>query len=96
MLEITDIRVRKIYKEEGKVKAKVSVTFNNCLVIHEIKIINNGVRIFVSMPNKKTSLGDFKDIAHPINFEMRQYIENEILKKYYLVISEQNIFSNVV
>lgn len=80
-MEITDIRIRKI-NPDSKMKAIVSVTFDNCLVIHDIKVIEGAEKLFVAMPSRKTPEGEFKDIAHPINIEMRDKLESGILEKY--------------
>ena len=80
-MQITDIRVRKTY-DEGKVKAIVSVTFDDQFVIHDIKIIEGDNGIFIAMPSRKMPNGEFKDIAHPINLETRVDIQNKVLKAY--------------
>ncbi|MDD6308874.1 MAG: septation regulator SpoVG [Clostridia bacterium] len=80
-MEITDIRVRRI-TAEGKMKAVVSVTFDNAIVIHDIKVIEGQDKLFIAMPSRKTPEGVFKDIAHPINAEMRETLQNAIMKKY--------------
>ncbi len=80
-MEITDIRIRKI-NLDSKMKAVVSVAFDNCLVIHDIKVIEGSDKLFVAMPSRKTPEGEFKDIAHPINMEMRDKLEKSILEKY--------------
>lgn len=89
IVEITDIRVRKI-NSEGKMKAVVSVTFDNEIVVHDIKIIEGQEKLFIAMPSRKTPDGDFKDIAHPINAQMRQYLENAILEKYEAALAEED------
>ena len=84
-LEITDIRVKKILTEgsaESKMKAVVSVTFDNSFVVHDIKIIEGQEKLFTAMPSRKTQEGEFKDIAHPINREMRLKLEEAILAEY--------------
>ena len=80
-MKITDIRVRKI-NSEGKMKAVVSVTFDDSFVIHDIKVIEGQEKLFVAMPSRKTPDGEFKDIAHPINAEMREMLEAAIIKEY--------------
>ena len=80
-MQITDIRVRKTY-DEGKMKAIVSVTFDDQFVIHDIKIIEGDNGVFIAMPSRKMPNGEFKDIAHPINLETRVTIQNEVLKAY--------------
>lgn len=80
-LEVTDVRIRKI-SEEGKMKAIVSVTFDNQFVVHDIKIIKGINGMFVAMPSRKMPDGDFRDIAHPINVSMRKKIQEAILEEY--------------
>ena len=80
-LEITDIRIKKI-NSEGKMKAVVSVTFDNAFVVHDIKIIEGQDKLFTAMPSRKTPDNEFKDIAHPINSQMRELLETAILKEY--------------
>ncbi|WP_290770819.1 septation regulator SpoVG [Anaerofustis sp.] len=80
-MQITDIRVRKTY-DEGKMKAIVSVTFDDQFVIHDIKIIEGDNGVFIAMPSRKMPNGEFKDIAHPINLETRVEIQNKVLEAY--------------
>lgn len=80
-MQITDIRIRKI-NLDSKMKAVVSVTFDNALVIHDIKVIEGADKLFIAMPSRKTPEGEFKDIAHPINMDMRDSLEKNILEKY--------------
>ena len=80
-MQITDIRIRKI-NLDSKMKAVVSVTFDNSLVIHDIKVIEGADKLFIAMPSRKTPEGEFKDIAHPINMDMRDSLEKNILEKY--------------
>lgn len=86
-MEITDVRVRRI-DSEGKMKAVVSVTFDNEFVVHDIKIIESQNGLFIAMPSRKAPDGEFRDIAHPINSTTRDKIQNAILAKYEAVISE--------
>lgn len=81
MMEITDIKIRKILKE-GKMKAVVSVTFCDVFVVHDIKIIDGEKGMFIAMPSKKMKNGEFRDVAHPINSETRNRIRDHIMKKY--------------
>jgi len=81
MLQITDVRVRKIAKE-GKMKAVVSVTFGDEFVVHDIKVIEGEKGLFIAMPSRKTNEGEFRDIAHPINTETRNKIQELVLEKY--------------
>ena len=88
-MQITDIRIRKIYLE-SKMKAVVSVTFDNALVIHDIKVIEGADKLFIAMPSRKTPEGEFKDVAHPINMEMRDVLEKSILEKYQTALIEES------
>lgn len=89
-MQITDIRVRKTY-DEGKMKAIVSVTFDDQLVIHDIKIIEGDNGIFIAMPSRKMPNGEFKDIAHPINLETRVEIQNKVLDAYRQKLEETDL-----
>lgn len=80
-MQITDIKVRKI-NAEGRMKAVVSVTFDDAFVVHDIKVIAGQEKLFIAMPSRKTPDGEFKDIAHPINAEMRELLQDMILAKY--------------
>jgi stage V sporulation protein G len=87
-MEITDVRVRRI-DTEGKMKAVVSVTFDNEFVVHDIKIIESQNGLFIAMPSRKTPDGEFKDIAHPINAATREKIQRAVLDKYESAIVEE-------
>jgi len=86
-MEITDIRIRKI-NAEGRMKAVVSVTFDNDFVVHDIKVIEGQDKLFIAMPSRKTPDGEFKDIAHPINADMRERLQTAILEKYETTVIE--------
>ena len=80
-MQITDIRVRKIVSQ-NRMKAIASITFDDVFVIHDIKVIESDKGLFIAMPSRKTPNGEFKDIAHPINTETREMIQNAIIAKY--------------
>ena len=80
-MQITDVRVRKVTKE-GKMKAVVSVTFDNEFVVHDIKVIEGDKGLFIAMPSRKSGDGEYRDIAHPISSETREKIQTVILSKY--------------
>ncbi len=80
-MEITDVRVRRVAKE-GKMKAVVSITIDNEFVIHDIKVIEGEKGLFIAMPSRKSSDGEYRDIAHPINSDTRKRIQDLILDKY--------------
>ena len=89
-MEITDIRIRQMTHDE-KMKAVVSVTFDNCFVVHDIKIIDGQDRLFIAMPSRKTPDDEYKDIAHPIDMEMRSLLQNEILEKYQSTLLDEKM-----
>lgn len=80
-MKITDIRVRKVTKQ-GKMRAVVSVTFDNEFVVHDIKVIEGERGLFIAMPSKKSADGEYRDIAHPINSDMRGVLQSQILEAY--------------
>ncbi len=80
-MKITDVRIRKL-RDEGKMKAVVSVTFDDAFVVHDIKIIEGQNGLFVAMPSRKVGEGDYRDIAHPINQETRTMIQQVIFTEY--------------
>ncbi len=86
-MQITDIRVRKLTKE-GKMKAVVSVTFDDVFVVHDIKVIDGDKGLFIAMPSRRAGDGEYRDIAHPINSEMRDKLQSEILAKYEEAVKE--------
>ncbi len=87
-MQVTDVRVRKITKE-GKMKAIISITLDDEFVIHDIKVIEGEQGLFIAMPSRRTAEGEYRDIAHPINSETREKIQDIILKKYQLVLEEE-------
>jgi stage V sporulation protein G len=86
-MEITDVKV--IPVDDEKLKAFVSIVFDQCFVVTDIKIIHGPKGLFVSMPSKKRKDGTFKDIAHPLNNQMRQYLEEKVLAVYKQQVSSQ-------
>lgn len=80
-MEITSIKIKK-FDTESKMKAIASVTFDDCFAVHDIKVIENEDKVFVAMPNKRLKDGNFKDVAHPINFDFRRYIEDQVIDAY--------------
>ena len=86
-MQITDIRIRRISKE-GKMKAVVSITFDNAFVVHDIKIIEGEKGLFIAMPSRKAADGEYRDIAHPINSETRDIGQTMVLKKYEELMEE--------
>ncbi|MFP4563686.1 MAG: septation regulator SpoVG [Spirochaetia bacterium] len=80
-MEITDIRVRKV-DADGKLRAYVTVTFDDCFVVHNVKVIEGKSGTFIAMPSRKTKTGEYKDVAHPINSDFRHKLQSKILDAY--------------
>ena len=80
-MKITDVRIRKVEKE-GKMKAVVSITIDEEFVVHDIKVIDGEKGLFIAMPSRKAADGEYRDIAHPINSDTRNKIQQIILEKY--------------
>lgn len=87
-MQITDVRIRKVAKE-GKMKAVVSITIDDEFVVHDIKVIDGEKGLFIAMPSRKSSDGEYRDIAHPINSATRDQVQKIILDRYETVILEQ-------
>lgn len=88
-MKITDVRVRKMTKE-GKMKAIVSITIDDEFVVHDIKVIDGERGLFIAMPSRKAADGEYKDIAHPINTETRNSIQDLILSAYEKALEEDD------
>lgn len=80
-MNITDVRVRRISKE-GKMKAVVSVTIDDEFVVHDIKVIEGDKGLFIAMPSRRSSDGEYRDVAHPINTSTRERLQAVILEAY--------------
>ncbi len=85
-MEITDIKIRKLFGDDGPMKAIVSVTFDNQLALHDIKVINARDKYFIVMPSRKNPDDTYRDIAHPINAEFRSSLESAIMSAYYTAL----------
>lgn len=81
-MEITDIRIKKVEGDSNKLKAYASVTFDDSFVVHNIKVIEGQNGLFIAMPSRKTKSGEMKDVAHPINSDFRERMQNAILEAY--------------
>lgn len=80
-MQITDVRIRRMEKE-GKMKAVVSITLDNEFVVHDIKIIEGEKGLFIAMPSRRTTDGEYRDIAHPIKSSTREAIQTLVLEKF--------------
>ena len=91
-MQISDIRIN-LLQNAGRLKALVSVTFENAFVVHGIKVIQGDKELFIAMPSKRCENGGFRDVAHPINADLRAYIQKMILDKYEQMICERPLRS---
>ena len=89
-MDITDIRIRKV-GTEGKLKAYVTVTFDDCFVVHNVKIIEGKNGAFIAMPSRKTKKGEYKDVAHPIKSDFRGMLQDKILDEYERQVEEGSV-----
>lgn len=80
-MQVSEIRIRKV-EGEGKLKAYVTVTFDSCFVVHNVKIIEGKTGLFIAMPSRKTANGEYKDVAHPISPDFRIALQNQIIGEY--------------
>ena len=87
-MNITDVRVRKVAKE-GKMKDVVYITIDEEFVVHDIKVIEGEKGLFIAMPSRKATDGEYRDIAHPINSSTRDKIQTIILEKYQEAVAEE-------
>ena len=87
-MKITNVKIRKVNKE-GKMKAVVSVTFDDMFVVHDMKVIEKEDGLFIAMPSRKTADGEFRDIAHPINQNAREMVQAAVLEEYYKALESE-------
>ncbi|MBO5006603.1 MAG: septation regulator SpoVG [Clostridia bacterium] len=86
-MQITDVKIRKIF-DEGPMKAVVSITFDNMLALHDVKVINARDKFFVVMPSRKNPDGTYRDIVHPINSAMRITLEETVIGAYFKYLKD--------
>ncbi len=91
-MTITDIKVRKLFDDEGPMKAIVSVTFDGQLALHDIKVINARDKYFIVMPSRKNPDGTYRDIVHPINAAFRAELEASVIETYQRALEEADAF----
>ena len=87
-MQITDIKVRKLFNDSSTMKAVVSVTFDGQLALHDIKVIYAKERYFIVMPSKKNADGTFRDVVHPINAQFRGMLESAVIDAYDKAVEE--------
>ena len=90
-MKITSVNVRKVEKEGSRMKGIASVLLDDCFAIHDIRIIEGDKGLFIAMPSRKTATGGYRDIAHPINAEMRQVLEDAVLKAYHEALAQLEV-----
>ena len=88
MMKIADVRIREVRHSDGRLRAVASITIDDCFVVHDIKIFERDGAFFIAMPSRKTADGEYKDIAHPLNTETREMLQNLILEKYREMLGE--------
>lgn len=88
-MNISDVRIRLVKKDDSRLKAVASITIDECFVVHDIKVVQGNDGLFISMPSRKTPDGEFKDTVHPINTPTREMISKAILDEYAKVESEE-------
>ena len=81
-MQITEVRVYPVRKADDKLKAFATITFDSCFVIRDLKVINGNSGLFIAMPSRKRNDGTYSDVAHPLNSETRNYIEEVVLGEY--------------
>lgn len=91
-MTISEIKIRKTFPE-GNLKAIVSITLDNCLAIHDIKIVQGSDRLFAAMPSRKDEFGIYRDIIHPIDPETRDEVENAIISAYERYVEIEKIMN---
>ncbi len=94
-MDITDIRVRRV-TAEGKLKAYVTVTFDDCFVVHNVKVIEGKTGVFIAMPSRKTKTGEYKDVAHPIHSDFRNDLQFRILQAYETSSESEGLVADLV
>ncbi len=88
-MKIGDVRIREVRNTDGKLKAVASITIDDCFVVHDIKIFEREDGFAIAMPSRKTSDGKYKDIAHPLNTETRELLQDMILAEYRRILAEK-------
>ena len=94
-MNISEVRVRLVKKDEGKLKAVASVTIDDCFVVHDVKILEGQDDFFIAMPSKKTPDGEYKDIVHPLNTETREMLKKAVLDEFEKARSQAAIDSQI-
>ncbi|MBR2349282.1 MAG: septation regulator SpoVG [Clostridia bacterium] len=89
-MQITDVRIKLINQDEKKLRAVASVIIDSAFVVHDIKVIEGSEGCFIVMPSRKAPDGTYRDIAHPLKTEVREYMRDKILEAYEAALKESN------
>ena len=81
-MQVTSVTVRKIEKEGSRMRGIASILLDDSFAVHDIRIIDGDNGLFIAMPSRKTATGGYRDIAHPINSDMRQHVQEEVMRVY--------------
>jgi len=90
-MKISDVRIRLVDQEAGKLKAVASLVIDDCFAVHDIKIVDGEGGAFIAMPSRKTPDGNYKDIVHPINTQTRELFKEAVLEAYEKALAEQSV-----
>jgi len=90
-MKITEVRVYPVRKTDDKLKAFATITFDDCFVVRDLKVINGNEGYFIAMPSRKRNDGTYSDVAHPLNSETRNYIEEVVLGEYHRMVDSGEI-----
>ena len=85
-MNITEVRIRLKDREDSRIRAIASITFDECFVVHDIKVIEGNEGLFIAMPSRKTAEGEYRDIVHPLNTETRELLKERILDQYEIAV----------
>ena len=88
-MEISDVRIRMVNQQEGKLKAVASLVIDGCFAVHDIKIVEGESGVFVAMPSRKSPDGEYKDIVHPINTKTRELFKERVIEAYRSALEEK-------
>ena len=89
-MTVSDVRIRKTV-QDGRLRAVVSITLDNCIAVHDIRLVQGDDRLFVAMPSRRDDEGRYRDIIHPINSDIRNQIEDRIIEAYQSIESASDI-----
>ncbi|MBQ8790033.1 MAG: septation regulator SpoVG [Ruminiclostridium sp.] len=89
-MTVSDVRIRRTV-QDGRLRAVVSITLDNCIAVHDIRLVQGDDRLFVAMPSRRDDEGRYRDIIHPINSDIRNQIEDRIIEAYQSIESASDV-----